>query len=132
GRTDPDALLDLALDAAALRREVLDPAAAGGSGRVLPRLWDAAADRSYRAGYTALADDAVVLVAGHLLLGRGLPFELTVHLHMSAAALARRTTEEQRWTLPAYARYVDECDPAGTADLVVRADHPDRPAWGMR
>ncbi|MGD9526264.1 uridine kinase [Pseudonocardia sp.] len=125
GRTDADALLDLALDTAALRREVLDPMP--GSGRVLPRLWDAAADRSFRDAYVALGDGGVVIVAGGLLLGRGLPFELTVHLQMSAAALERHTSAEQRWTLAAYARYERENDPS-RADVLVRADHPQRPA----
>ena len=30
--------------------------------------------------------------------------------------------------LPAWQRYLDECAPAAGADLVVRYDHPDRPA----
>ncbi|MCX6466882.1 MAG: uridine kinase [Pseudonocardiales bacterium] len=123
GRDDPDEFLDGWLDTAALRREVLDPAAPDGSGRVLPRLWDAAADRAFRDRYTDLPADGVVLLAGGLLLGRGLPLELTVHLRMGAAALARTLPEEVRWTLPAYDRYGE---PA--ADLTVLADHPGRPA----
>lgn len=130
GRTDPDAFLDADLDAAALRREVLDPVA--GSGRVLPRLWDPAADRSYRDPYTTLPGDAVVVVAGHLLLGRELPFDVTVHLHMTPAALARRTAAAEHWTLPAYARYDAEHAPTREADLVVHTDHPDRPAVRRR
>lgn len=126
GREDPDELLDGWLDAAGLRREVLDPA--GSTGRVLPRLWDAASDRAFRDGYAQLPPDGVVVVAGALLLGRGLPFDLAVHLRMSDAALARRTAADERWTLPAHARYAAERDPAGHADLVVLADHPDRPA----
>jgi hypothetical protein len=47
---------------------------------------------------------------------------------MTPAALARTVAEPERWTLPAYARYDAEHDPAGTADLLVLADHPDRPA----
>ena len=47
---------------------------------------------------------------------------------MSAAALARRTRPGERWTLPAYARYADEVDPAAFADVVVRVDDPRRPA----
>jgi hypothetical protein len=128
GREDPDEFLDGWLDARGLRREVLDPAAPAGSGRVLPRLWDAAADRAYRDGYVSLPGDGVVVLAGALLLGRGLPLDLTVHLQMSAAALARRTPEVDRWTLPAYARYADERTPAEAADLVVLSDHPSRPA----
>jgi hypothetical protein len=123
GRDDPDEFLDGWLDAAALVREVLGPAAPDGSGRVLPRLWDAAADRAFRDRYTVLPDDGVVLLAGALLLDRGLPLDLAVHLRMSRAALARTLPGTLRWTLPAYDRYGE---PA--ADLVVLADHPERPA----
>jgi hypothetical protein len=128
GRTDPDAFLDDRLDVGGLRREVLVPAAPDGSGRVLPRLWDARADRAYRDSYVTLPPDGVVVLAGGLLLGRGLPFELAVHLRMSAAALARRLAGDEAWTLPAYARYDSEFGPAEEADLLVLADHPDRPA----
>ncbi|WP_219415878.1 uridine kinase [Pseudonocardia nigra] len=128
GHTDPDEFLDGWLDVGGLIREVLDPAGPGGSGRVLPRLWDAAADRAYRDGYAALPEDGVVVLAGALLLGRGLPLDLAVHLRMSGPALARRTPVEEQWTLPAYARYETERDPAGEADLLVLADHPERPA----
>lgn len=128
GRTDPDAFYDDWLDAGALVREVLGPAGPGGSRRVLPRLWDVATDRAVRADREVLADGGVVLVDGPLLLGRGLPAELTVHLALSPAALARGTAEAEAWTLPAYARYAEEVDPPAVADLVVRADHPDRPA----
>jgi hypothetical protein len=69
-----------------------------------------------------------MLVSGALLLGAGLPFDVTVHLQLSAAALARRTPAEQRWTLPAYARYDLEVAPATFADVVVRLDDPRRPA----
>jgi hypothetical protein len=95
---------------------------------VLPRLWDASADRAYRDRYVDLPPDGVVVLAGALLLGRGLPLELAVHLRMSAAALARRLPDDLAWTLPAYARYEQERDPAGEADLLVLADHPERPA----
>ena len=128
GRTDPDALLERWLDDDALRREVLDPAAPDGSGRVLPRLWNTRTDRAYRDRYTTLPDDGVLLVHGALLLGRGLPAELAVHLRMSAAALARNLPEDARWTVPAHVRHDREHDPAAEADLLVLADHPDRPA----
>jgi hypothetical protein len=128
GREDPDEFLDGWLDAAGLRREVLDPAAPAGSGRVLPRLWDAAADRAFRDRYRELAADGVLLLAGSLLLGRGLPMEVGVHLRMSEAALARTTPANVAWTLPAYRRYARENEPERRADLVVLADHPDRPA----
>ena len=128
GREDPDEFLNSWLDVGGLRREVLDPAAPAGSGRVLRRLWDASADRAYREPYTALPTDGVVVLAGAFLLNRGLPLDLAVHLHMSPAALARRTAEEAHRTLPAYERYEKEHGPADIADLVVLTDHPDRPA----
>jgi hypothetical protein len=128
GRTDPDTFLDGWLDVGGLRREVLGPAAPDGSGRVLPRLWDAGADRAYRDGYVALPADGVVVLAGGLLLGRGLPLDLVVHLQMNARALARRLPADVAWTLPAYVRYATERGPADAADLLVLADHPDRPA----
>jgi hypothetical protein len=128
GRTNPDAFYAGWLDEAGLRREVLDPAGPLGSGRILTRLWDARADRSAREPYTELRPGTVVLVSGPLLLGAGLPFDVTVHLELSAAALDRRTAAGERWTLPAYARYGDEVDPAAFADVVVRVDDPRHPA----
>jgi hypothetical protein len=128
GHTDPDMFLDGWLDVGGLRREVLEPAGPGGSGRVLPRLWDAAADRAHRDRYVDLPADGVVVLAGALLLGHGLPLDLAVHLRMSEQALARRLPDDERWTLPAYARYAAENAPEKIADLLVLADHPDRPA----
>ena len=128
GRTNPDAFYLGWLDEAGLRREVLDPAGPGGTGRIVRRLWDAEADRAAREPYADLPPSAVVLVSGPLLLGAGLPFDVSVHLELSAAALDRRTNPEERWTLPAYARYGSEVDPASFADVVVRLDDPRRPA----
>jgi hypothetical protein len=128
GHTDADMFLDGWLDVGGLRREVLGPADDGGSGRVLPRLWDATTDRAHRDPYVDLPADGVVVLAGALLLGRGLPLDLAVHLWMSEQALARRLAADERWTLPAYARYAAENTPEMIADLLVLADHPDRPA----
>jgi hypothetical protein len=100
----------------------------GGTGLVLPALWDAATDRAARADYVSLPPGGVLLVSGALLLGAGLPFDLTVHLSVSTAALARRTAADLAWTLPAYARYAEQVDPASFADVVVRVDDPRRPA----
>jgi hypothetical protein len=127
GRNDPDELLDGWLDIDGLRREVLEPAGPAGSGWVLPRLWDSRVDRAYRDPRVSLGDNGVVLLAGSLLLGRGLPVELTVHLRLSPAALERRLDPALHWTLPAYRRYDSERDPA-SADVLVLADDPDRPA----
>ena len=126
GRHDADAWLDRWLDEAALRREVLDPCAEGRP--VLPALRDPVTDRSLRSSHVELPPDGVVIVAGSVLLGRGLPFDGAVHVHLTQAALARRTPEDQSWTLPALARYERERNPAALADLVVRSDDPLRPA----
>ena len=126
GRHDDMAWLDDWLDEDALRREVLDPFVV--SGRVLPALRDPVTDRSVRASVVELPPDAVVVVSGSVLLGRGLPFDVTVHVRVSAAALRRRTPADEAWTLPALERYAEERDPEGLADLVVRADDPQHPA----
>jgi hypothetical protein len=128
GREDPDLFYTDWLDLKAIDREVLGPLAPGGSGRVLPRLWDAEADRAHRAEYVELAPGGVVLVEGSFLLGAGLAFDLTVHLSMSPAALARRTQDTMSWTLPAYERYALEADPLAAADIAVRCDDPRHPA----
>jgi hypothetical protein len=128
GRTDPDAFYERWRDDDGLRREVLDPAGPGGTGRVLPSLWDAGTDRATRAPYIDLPPGAVVIVSGGLLLGAGLPFEVEVHLEMSAPALARRMPPDLGWTLPAYERYAAEVDPAAFAAMVVRLNDPRHPA----
>jgi hypothetical protein len=126
GHEDDWAWLDGWLDEDALQREVLDALLERGS--VLPALRDPGTDRSLRVPRVELPPDGVVVVSGSVLLGRGLPVDLAVHLHLTPAALARRTPAERAWTLPALARYAAERDPLGAADLVVRADDPRRPA----
>lgn len=126
GRHDPDAYLEDRLDAGALGREVLDPFAS--RGRFLPTLWDAAADRSTRAAYVDVPERAVLVLDGCLLLGRWLDADLTVHLTVRPATLARRTPPEDRWTLPAFARYDEEATPTQVADVVVHVDDPRHPA----
>jgi hypothetical protein len=107
---------------------VLDPLEPGGTGKVLPTLWDAATDRATRASYVALPAGGVLVLSGALLLGTGLGLDLVVHLRMSPAALRRRTPAAQAWTLPAYERYEDEVNPGLFADLVVKVDDPRHPA----
>lgn len=128
GRHDPQEFYDRWLDTPALRREVLDRLGPGGDGRYLPSLWDPERDRATRAGYRRAPDHAVLLVDGALLLGRSLPFDLTIHIRLSQAALLRRTSDAERWTLPAFDRYETEVRPADVADVLVRADDPRHPA----
>jgi hypothetical protein len=126
GRTDPDARYTDWLDLGALRREVLEPLGEGGSGEVLPSLWDAERDRATRAERVPVPEGGVVLVDGELLLGAGLAFDLAVHLWLSPAALRRRVPDA--WAIPAYERYEAEVDPSSLADVVVRVDDPRHPA----
>jgi hypothetical protein len=128
GRHDPDVFYDQWLDVGGLVREVLAPLEPGGTGRVLPSLWDSTLDRATRVAYTHVAPGGVLLLDGSLLLGRGLPLDVTVHLALSSGALARRTPEDDAWTLPAYARYDDEADPLRTADIAIKTDNPRHPA----
>ena len=128
GREDPDQFYTEWFDLRAIEREVLDPIGPGGSGRVLPRLWDAEADRAFRVQYVELKPGGVVLLEGPFLIGAGLPFDLIVHLSLSAAALVRRTADGDAWTLPAYRRYEREQSPLETADIAVRCDDPRHPA----
>ncbi|MBY8849212.1 uridine kinase [Saccharothrix sp. MB29] len=122
GRHDPDSFRDSWLDVGGLTREVLDPLEPGGSGRVLPSLWNAETDRASRADYVVLGAGGVLLLDGTLLLDKWLPAELTVHLWLSPGALERQVPDGERWTLPAYAGYEPN------ADVTVRYDHPARPA----
>ncbi|MFE6814316.1 uridine kinase [Streptomyces sp. NPDC057677] len=127
GKQDPDAYYDGWTDNGALWREVFGPLESGGTGRVLPDLWDPVKDRATRSPYVTLPPGGVLVLHGPFLLGHWFPFDLTVHLRLSAAALARRT--EEAWTLPAFARYESEVGPGDAADVVVRADDPRHPAW---
>ncbi|MEZ0448921.1 uridine kinase [Cellulomonas sp. ICMP 17802] len=129
GRQDPDAYLEDRLDLGALGREVLDPFVA--TGRYLPTLWDPVTDRATRAGYALAPEGAVLVLDGSLLLGRWLDHELAVHLTVRPATLERRTPAEDRWVLPAFARYEAEMLPAQVADVVVHADDPRHPALLM-
>ncbi|GAB3466159.1 nucleoside/nucleotide kinase family protein [Actinophytocola sediminis] len=128
GHTDPDARYDDWLDLGGLTRELLAPLEPGGTGRVLPSLWNAEADRASRAAYVELPAGGVLVVDGTLLLGRGLAFEHTVHLWISAPALARRMPAADAWMLPAFARYDAEVRPLLAADTGVRVDDAARPA----
>ncbi|MFI8004303.1 uridine kinase [Streptomyces sp. NPDC086010] len=129
GKQDPDSYADGWFDTGALWREVFRPTDAGGSGRVLPDLWDPVTDRATRSPYVELPVGGVLVLHGPLLLGQWFPFDLGIHLSLTPGALRRRTAPDERWTLPAFARYDDEVAPASRADVVVRADDPRHPAW---
>jgi hypothetical protein len=125
GREDVESLSRW-VDAAALRREVLEPAVT--DRRYLPTLRDPITNRSTRAPARELEPGSVLIVSGGLLLGQDLPVERTVHLALSAAARARRTPPAQQWTLPAYDNYDRVVRPAERADVVIKLNDPRHPA----
>jgi hypothetical protein len=125
GREDLESFRTTWLDAAALDREVLSRV-----GSYLPALWDAGAERSARRAVEPVPASAVLLVDGVLLLGRGLPADLTVHVALSPAALLRRGVPQ--WQLPAFADYDAEVRPGEVCDVLVRAEDPLRPAVLVR
>ncbi|MCI3929910.1 uridine kinase [Streptomyces sp. AN091965] len=129
GHEDVEAYYSGWFDTGALWREVFGPLDPGGTGRILPDLWDPAADRATRSPYVQLPPGGLLLLHGPLLLGHWFPFDLTVHVRLSPGALHRRTVPEEQWTLPAFERYEAERDPTAAADVTVRADDPRHPAW---
>ena len=128
GRTNPDSFYERWFDLAALSREVLRPLGPDGSGRIVTTFWNARTDRSTRPSPVDVPEGGVLLLSGPLLIGAGLDLDLIVHCAQSPAALARRTPPEDQWRLPAFARYAEEVDPPGLADVVVRVDDPEHPA----
>jgi hypothetical protein len=127
GREDPESFRTTWLDEGALRREVLEPVVRGSW---LPALRDPVRDRSVRAVPQTAPERSVLLLDGVLLLGRGLPVELTVHVALSAAALRRRGVPE--WQVAAHAAYDAEVRPRECCDLLVLAEDPARPALVVR
>ncbi|WP_426562174.1 uridine kinase [Angustibacter sp. McL0619] len=137
GARDSDVLWDGWYDDGALRREVLDPLGPGAAStrhpmQWLPTLRDPATDRSTREAPRDCPPGAVLVVDGRFLLRWELAdgFDMVAHLQTSAAAQARRLADddERARAVPSWQRYLDGTDPASRADLVVRFDHPDRPA----
>ncbi|MEV4123828.1 hypothetical protein [Nocardia sp. NPDC049707] len=124
GRTDEMSYRTAWFDYAALDREVIR--ALRDDARWLCALWDEDRDRSARSPIRTAVPGTVLLVAGPMLLGRGLDFDLTVHLDMSEPALHRRTPPDDRWTIPALLHH-DRDNPSAPT-FFIRWDHPDRPA----
>ncbi|MCW2538838.1 MAG: hypothetical protein JWN95_563 [Frankiales bacterium] len=133
GHTDVESFFSGWLDLAALDREVLTPLGrpidgADAHWHYLPSLRDPDSNRATRAEPITLERTSVVLVVGELLLGRGLPADLTVHFWVSRQARRRQFPAERQWTLPAFDRYEQLLAPVAEADLVVRYDDANRPA----
>jgi hypothetical protein len=129
GRHDVESYLSW-LDAGALRREVLGPLITDAT--YLPSLRDPETNRATRAAREPAPEGFVLIVSGSFLFRHGLPFDRTIHLALSAAARARRTSADDAWTLPAYDAYDAEVRPVETADVVIKLDDPRHPAIRTR
>lgn len=125
GREDAEHFRTSWLDAGALEREVL-----ARPERPLPALWDVESDRSARRTAEPVPASSVLLVDGVLLLGRGLPCDVAVHVALSPAALLRRGVAA--WQLDAFAAYERVVRPGAGCDVLVRAEDPQRPAVLVR
>ncbi|MBM7414742.1 MULTISPECIES: hypothetical protein [Nocardiaceae] len=123
GHEDELSYRTLWFDYEALTREVIT--AVHTRDRWLPALWDERSDRSARARPRTAAQNQVVVVAGPMLLGRGLDLDVTVALTLTERTASRLTPEQLRWTVPALTAHAEHGE---RADVEVRMDHPDRPA----
>ena len=115
-------------DYPALDREVIT--AARTKRTLLPKLWDEPTDRSARSIRVPVHERAVIVIAGPMLLGRGLEFDVSVRLDMSEAAMRRHTPEADLWTVDALLEHRSEV--SEEVDFEVRYDHPARPAVRSR
>ncbi|WP_334173226.1 uridine kinase [Sinomonas sp.] len=126
GREDPNSYRERWFDFAALAREVLDPLAAPGAAQWLPRLRDPETDRSFRTQRQPAPDGLVLLVAGPMLLGRWLDFDLSVALQVDERVLRERTPAELAFTVDGVLGH--EREKREEPDILVRYNHPERPA----
>lgn len=123
---DPESYRERWFDFAALAREVLDPLAARGPAQWLPRLRDPDTDRSARDRRRPAPDGLVLLVAGPMLLGRWLDFDLSVALQVDERVLRERTPTELAFTVDGVLEH--ERERGEEPDVLVRYNHPERPA----
>jgi hypothetical protein len=131
GSADPDAGYERWVDHLALRREVLDPLGPGGTLSWLATFWDDQTDRATRAPARQATPGTVAVVDGPFLLRweTADAFDVSVHLVVSEAALARRLAAQDLVRVSgAWSRYTDETSPASRADVVARFDRPSHPA----
>ena len=131
GEQDPDSGYERWFDHLALRREVLDPLGPGGDLTWLPSLWDPVRDRATRAARRTARPGSVLVLDGPFLLRweTADAVDVGVLLQASEAAMVRRLdAADMARTVGAWSRYVEETCPQQRADVVVRVEHPDRPA----
>ncbi len=126
GRQDIDMLLTGWVDDAALRRELLEPAAGGGS--YISRLRDPDTDRPVRQPPVRAPDRPVVLLDGPFLLATELPLDAVVGFRIGDSALARALPVHRQWWVEAFRTYAQRYEPQDRADVLISYDHPASPA----
>ena len=124
GREDVESYYNGWFDTGALWREVFGALEPGGTGRVLPDLWDPAADRATRSPYVQLPPGGLLLLHGPLPPAALVPVRPDRAPRCPRARCAavppRPSTGPCRPSRATRARR----DPAGTADVLVRATTP--------
>jgi uridine kinase len=149
GEDSPRGCYHDSFDFDALHRVLLDPLGPNGDRRFQPAVYDRDTDTALAPPVTTAAADAVLLFDGVFLLRPELIDRWDLRIFVSAAfeeTLARARIRdsapsgsavrvEQRFRnryLPSQQHYFDTVGPTDLADVVVRNDEPERPAWEAR
>lgn len=126
GREDIDMLLTGWVETDALRRELLDPVAAGRPH--ITRLRDPGTDRSVRQPPADVPPGTVVILDGPFLVATALPLDGLVVVQVGPGTLRRALPDDRQWWLDADERYRADYLPTDQADVVLSYDHPSSPA----
>ena len=126
GREDIDMRLTGWVEVDALRRELLEPVAAGRPH--ITRLRDPGTDRSVRQPQVQVPPGTIVILDGAFLLATELPLNGLVVAQVGRGALRRALPADRQWWVEADDRYRAEYLPAAQADVVLSYDHPSSPA----
>jgi uridine kinase len=149
GELSPEGCYHDSFDCDALRRVLLDPLGPGGDREFRRMVYDNRTDSRVTEPVTASPVDAVLLFEGVFLLRPELIDAWDLRILVSAAfeeTVARARTRdaalygapvdvERRFRSryrPSQQFYFDTIRPTDQADIVIRNDEPQRPAWSVR
>jgi uridine kinase len=149
GEHSPEGCYHDSFDYDALHRVLLDPLGPNGERRYQQAIYDKRTDTALSQPVTTAPADAVLLFDGVFLLRPELIDRWDLRIFVSVAfeetvdrarirdrALYDSATEiERRWRrryIPAQQRYFATVRPADRADIIVRNDELQRPAWDVR
>jgi uridine kinase len=148
GRSSPDGYYEDAYDVASTRRVLLDPLGPGGDRRYRTAVIDLASDAAVDEPPAVAAEGSVLVVDGSFLQKPALrdAWDCVVYLRASFDAAAERGARRDAEALggldaartafrnryhAAQRRYLGECDPESTADVVIDVEDPTSP-WMLR